>query len=79
MKNYNKKMTKEQNVLFLDLDTIFDNPESDEEYFESNIKEFEAFYDAHIKGKAWEELCPGDWDIYSDWHKDLYGYRPHFV
>lgn len=31
------------------------------------------FFDDHQKN-GWRDE---DWDCYSDWHKDVYGYRPH--
>ena len=86
-------MTNEQkerlSALYKDLDSVYDNPElykefvelndmDHAEYFERNKKAFDEFYNAHIKGKAWDEMRPGDWDTYSDWYKDMYGYRPRF-
>lgn len=50
-----------------------------ERYREANQKSFDAFYEAHIKGKTWEEIDPEDWSWYSDWHKDMYGYRPRSI
>lgn len=32
------------------------------------------FFDAHIAGG---DFSPDEWGTYSDWHKDLYGFRPH--
>jgi hypothetical protein len=26
-----------------------------------------------------EEIDPKAWDFYSDWHKDMYGYRPRTI
>lgn len=51
----------------------------DDRYREENEDEFQAFYKEHIEGKSWEEINPEDWDFYSDWHKDMYGYRPHSI
>ena len=51
----------------------------DERYREENQAEFDAFYEKHIKGKKWEEIDPEDWGFYSDWHKDMYGYRPRTI
>ena len=48
----------------------------DERYRKRNQKEFDAFYERHIKGRTWEEIDPKAWDCYSDWHKDMYGFRP---
>ena len=43
----------------------------DEEYYEENIKEFRE-YESHMNEPDF------DWGFYSDWHKDMFGYRPHF-
>lgn len=51
----------------------------DERYREENQTAFDAFYKKHIKGKSWEEIDPEAWDFYSDWHKDMYGFRPHVI
>ena len=47
-----------------------------ERYRAKNQTAFDDFYEKHIKGKSWDELDPDDWGFYSDWHKDMYGYRP---
>ena len=51
----------------------------DERYRAENQTAFNAFYEKHIKGKRWEEINQADWDFYSDWHKDMYGYRPRTI
>lgn len=51
----------------------------DERYREENQSDFDAFFEKHIKGKKWEEIDPEDWDFYSDWHKDMYGFRPKHI
>lgn len=51
----------------------------DERYRLKNIDAFEAFYTEHIEGKSWEEIDPDAWQTYSDWHKDMYGFRPHSI
>lgn len=43
----------------------------DEEYREKNMAEFKA-YEARMNEPDF------DWDYYSDWHKDMFGYRPHY-
>ena len=48
----------------------------DERYRESNIVKFEEFFFKNIYGKEWEEVRGETWDFYSDWHKDMFGYRP---
>lgn len=51
----------------------------DERYRAENQASFDAFYEKHIKGKTWEEIDPEAWDCYSDWHKDMYGFRPKSI
>ena len=51
----------------------------DERYREENQAEFDAFYAEHIEGKSREEIDPEDWQFYSDWHKDMYGFRPNRI
>ena len=51
----------------------------DERYRERNQAEFDAFYKKHIEGKSWEEIDPEAWQCYSDWHKDMYGFRPKSI
>lgn len=48
----------------------------DERYREENIEKFEQFFFKHIYGKEWNEIEPDILDSYSDWHKDMFGYRP---
>ena len=50
-----------------------------ERYRERNQAAFDAFYAEHIEGKSWEEIDPEDWSWYSDWHKDMYGFRPKHI
>ena len=51
----------------------------DERYRAENQTAFNAFYEKHIKGRTWEEIDQEAWDFYSDWHKDMYGYRPRTI
>lgn len=51
----------------------------DERYREENQSAFDAYYAEHIEGKAWEDIDPEAWQFYSDWHKDMYGYRPKSI
>lgn len=50
---------------------------SDNEYYEENIDKFNAWVKEHISGKSYEEIDPDTWSFYSDWHKDMFGVRPH--
>ena len=43
----------------------------DDEYREENMDAFKA-YEARMNEEDF------DWDYYSDWHKDMFGYRPHY-
>ena len=49
------------------------------EYYERNYKPFMEWTAEHISGKSFEEIAPETWDYYSDWHKDLYGFRPRYI
>lgn len=51
----------------------------DERYREENQEAFDAFYAKHIQGKRREEIDDDTWSAYSDWHKDMYGFRPKFI
>lgn len=51
----------------------------DERYRIRNQSAFDAFYTKYIKGKSWEEIEPEAWECYSDWHKDMYGFRPKSI
>ena len=50
-------------------------------YQELNYVEETAYYDANIEKfleyKSHMKDPDFDWDFYSDWHKDLFGFRPH--
>lgn len=48
-------------------------------YREDNQDIFDAYYKEHIEGKSWSEIDPDDWSFYSDWHKEMYGYRPKHI
>ena len=49
----------------------------DEEYRVENEPKLHEYYNKYIKGKTGRELdCSEEWGFYSDWHKDVYGYRP---
>jgi hypothetical protein len=50
-----------------------------EEYKASHIDDLRRFYDEHIAGRDWSEIDPEAWDWYSDYHKDVFGYRPKTI
>lgn len=51
--------------------------EEDERYYRENIEPFRAWANEHIWSRTYDEITADDWNFYSDWHKDIYGYRPH--
>lgn len=49
----------------------------EEEYRRENEPKLIAYYNKYIKGKTYYELLyTNEWDFYSDFHKDVYGFRP---
>lgn len=54
-----------------ELATYIYNYENEKKAHENEIKKITKYFNEEIsKGK-------GDWDWYSDWHKDVFGFRPH--
>lgn len=47
-----------------------------EEYAEKELPKITKYFEEYIKGKKWEDINPDTWDFYSDWHKDVFGFRP---
>ena len=45
-------------------------------YREENLEKFEQFFYKNIYCKEWADINGETWDCYSDWHKDMFGYRP---
>ena len=50
-------------------------------YVAENEPKVRAYFKEHFEGKTWEEIRQDEelyecWGYYSDWHKDVYGYRP---
>ena len=46
------------------------------EYAQEQLPELERYFNTYIKGKSVNELGIERWDLYSDWHKDVFGFRP---
>ena len=74
MKNMNDDYVFANWDRYLELEEI-----ENQEFRENNQSEFDKFYKENIKGKDWNEIEPGAWEFYSDWHKDMYGFRPRFI
>ena len=54
-----------------DVAEYINNYEKHKSRHEKEISEITKYFNEEIlQGK-------GDWDWYSDWHKDVFGYRPH--
>lgn len=47
-----------------------------EEYRERALPEITKYFEEYIKGKSLEEIDQDRWGWYSDWHKDVFGFRP---
>lgn len=47
-----------------------------EEYKAENIGNLRKFYDVYIANRERKDIDPEAWDWYSDYHKDVFGYRP---
>lgn len=46
------------------------------EYRERNESEITQYFKDKIEGKKFDEVDANVWSFYSDWHKDVFGYRP---
>lgn len=58
---------------------IYDYREADRKYKEENEPKIRQYFAEHFEGKTWGEIEPERWEFYSDWHKDVFGYRPHEI
>ena len=46
------------------------------EYAQEQLPELERYFNTYIKGRSISEIEPECWDFYSDWHKDVFRFRP---
>lgn len=60
-------------------DMIFNYVEEDERYRRENEPKIREYFEKNFVGKEWKDIDPEMWDFYSDWHKDVFGYRPHGI
>lgn len=51
----------------------------EDQYRAENEPKLRAYFAEHFAGKTWDEIDGYDWSWYSDWHKDVFGYRPHGI
>lgn len=55
---------------------FIDEAKEAEEFRATNEPKLLEYYDQYIAGREWDEIDPDCWNSYSDWHKDVYGFRP---
>lgn len=78
--------SKEYSDVYHTIKAIIDKHHCDDEwdslYWELNAYEDKRYYDyaiADFREYAKHKGEPDfDWNYYSDWHKDIYGFRPHY-
>jgi hypothetical protein len=58
---------------------VYNQVEEDEKYRRENEPLIRKYFAEHFEGKPWEQIEPERWSFYSDWHKDVFGYRPHAI
>ncbi len=58
---------------------IYNHIEEEQRYRRENEPKIREYFEKRIEGKTWEAIDPQDWEFYSDWHKDVFGYRPHGI
>ena len=66
-------------ILDVKPEMIFDYVEEERKYQIENEPKIREFFAEHIEGKTWKEIDPEIFQFYSDWHKDVFGYRPHGI
>ena len=58
---------------------LYDQAAEEERYRRENEPKIREYFAKHIEGREWKDIEPERWDFYSDWHKDVFGYRPHGI
>jgi hypothetical protein len=66
-------------ILYNRPEMVYNEAEEAERYRRENEPKLRAYFAEHFEGKTWDEIDPDCWDWYSDWHKDVFGYRPHGI
>lgn len=66
-------------VIKLHPDWFIDTIAEELAYREENEPKVRAYFKEHFEGKTWSEIDGDLWSFYSDWHKDVFGYRPHGI
>ena len=71
-------------ILLVNPDWLIDEVAEEKAYRLENEPKLRQYFLDHFFGKTSDEIF-GDkelaerWDSYSDWHKDVFGYRPHGI
>ena len=60
-------------------DMVYNYVDEERRYREENEPKIREYFAKHFEGKTWDEIDPENWSFYSDWHKDVFGYRPHAI
>lgn len=58
---------------------LYDRVAEEQRYREENEPKIREYFHKYIEGRTFSQIDPHDWDFYSDWHKDVFGYRPHGI
>ena len=58
---------------------LYDQAAEEQKYREENEPKIREYFERNFAGKEWKDINPDDWSWYSDWHKDVFGYRPHGI
>lgn len=66
-------------VLYNREELVYNYIEEEKSYREKNEPLIREFFAKHIEGREWKDIDPDAWSFYSDWHKDVFGYRPHGI
>ena len=60
-------------------DMVYNYVDEERRYREENEPKIREYFAKHLDGKTWSQIDPHDWEWYSDWHKDVFGFRPRTV
>lgn len=53
--------------------------QEDKEYAEKAYPDLKEYFEKYIKGRQWSDVEGETFDYYSDWFKDVFGYRPRQI
>ena len=73
-----------QHLFVEEPEMLYDEAAEEERYRRENEPKIREYFSKYFEGKTWEEIGNDEelierWDWYSDWHKDVFGYRPHAI